>query len=227
MNKKILLGSIIAVVILVLVSFTGVVGHQTTTNTFARASPLFSVRSKRAIDEASRDLTCNYVGKGREIALLLPKRESRNVLIQKVIDIISKRDDKELNRLIELVKNKLFYIKSFNENERAKIINIFHHIRNNSQVLTNNDNALNVNSPLFIGLTVNGNWKVGCMFRLALGFSFIIALILVINLWSRWESLIGEAPITFKIVMKVLEITWYIWEQMLSPTSMPTCGCFP
>ena len=48
MNKKILIGSIIAVVILVLVSFTGVVGYQTTkSSTIARASPLFKVRTNR------------------------------------------------------------------------------------------------------------------------------------------------------------------------------------
>ena len=61
MRKKLLLGSIIAVVILILVSFTGVVGYQTTkSSTIARASPLFSVRSKRAIDEEIKDLTCDY-----------------------------------------------------------------------------------------------------------------------------------------------------------------------
>ena len=59
MNNKILIGSIIAVVILVLVSFTGVVGYQTTKfSTIAKASPLFSVRTQRAIDKESRGLTC-------------------------------------------------------------------------------------------------------------------------------------------------------------------------
>ena len=58
MNKKILIGSIIAVVILVLVSFTGVVGYQTTkSSTISKASPLFSVRSKRAIYEESEALS--------------------------------------------------------------------------------------------------------------------------------------------------------------------------
>jgi len=66
MNKKILIGSIIAVVILVLVSFTGVVGYQTTkSSTIAKASPLFTVRSSRAIDEESEDLSCDYIGKGK------------------------------------------------------------------------------------------------------------------------------------------------------------------
>ncbi len=57
MNKKILIGSIIAVAILILVSFTGVVGYQTTkSSTIAKASPLFTVRSSRAIDEESEDI---------------------------------------------------------------------------------------------------------------------------------------------------------------------------
>ena len=56
MNKKILIGNIIAVAILVLVSFTGVIGYQTTkSSTIARASPLFAVRSNRAIDEERKD----------------------------------------------------------------------------------------------------------------------------------------------------------------------------
>ena len=55
MEYRILLGSIIAVVILVLVSFTGVVGYQTTkSSVIAKASPLFSIRSKRAIGQEQR-----------------------------------------------------------------------------------------------------------------------------------------------------------------------------
>jgi len=57
MNNKILIGSIIAVAVLVLVSFTGVVGYQTTkSSTIAKASPLFTVRSSRAIDGESKDI---------------------------------------------------------------------------------------------------------------------------------------------------------------------------
>ena len=74
MNKKILIGCIIAVVILILVSFTGVVGYQTTKSSdVARTSPLFSIRSTRAIDKESKDLTCDYVGKGVENSLSIPR----------------------------------------------------------------------------------------------------------------------------------------------------------
>ena len=110
MNKKILIGSIIAVVILVLVSFTGVVGYQTTqSSTIAKASPLFTVRSSRAIDEESRDLNCDYVGKGEESVLSIPKRDSKTASFQKFIDRISKMDDETFHRLIQFTRENSDY----------------------------------------------------------------------------------------------------------------------
>ncbi len=103
MNKKILLGSIIAVVILVLVSFTGVVGYQTTkSTTIARASPLFTVRSSRAIDEESKDIACDYVGKGGKNTIWLPNRGNKREQIKKIIDIIKKMDDKAFRLFIQI-----------------------------------------------------------------------------------------------------------------------------
>ena len=101
MKNKILIGSIISVVILVLVSFTGVVGYQTTKpSTISRASPLFSIRSKRAIDRDRKDLICDYVGKGEESVLSVPKRNDRVELLQQVIDSINKMDDKTLGLVV-------------------------------------------------------------------------------------------------------------------------------
>ncbi len=106
MNKKILIVSIIAVVILVMVSFTGVVGYQTTkSSTIARASPLFTVRSTRAIDEESEDLSCDYVGKGEESDLSIPKRDNINALLQKVMNRIRKMNYNEMKRLNDNIIN--------------------------------------------------------------------------------------------------------------------------
>ena len=111
MNKKILLGSSLgAVAILILVSFTGVVGYQTTkSSTIAKASPLFTVRSSRAIDKESKDLTCDYVGKGEESVLSIPKRDGRIALVQKFIDRISKMDDETFHRLIQFIRENSDY----------------------------------------------------------------------------------------------------------------------
>ncbi|MCK4416421.1 MAG: hypothetical protein KAU84_04635 [Thermoplasmatales archaeon] len=105
MNKKILMGSILAVVILILVSFTGVVGYQTTkSSTIDRASPLFTVRSSRAIDEDSEDFTCDYFGKGEDAGIPIPKRSTTNALIGKIFQRISKMDENEINKLIVTLK---------------------------------------------------------------------------------------------------------------------------
>ena len=105
MNKKILIGSIIVVVILILVSFTGVVGHRTTSSTIAKASPLFAVRSNRAIGEQSKVLTCNYIRKGN--TLPFPKRDNRAVMVQKVVDSIRNMDDKSFEKFIAYIINNL------------------------------------------------------------------------------------------------------------------------
>jgi len=138
MNKKILIGSIIAVVILVLVSFTGVVGYQTTSTTIARASPLFSIRTQRAIGEESKDLTCDYVGKGEEIKIQLQAQNNRIELIQKVIDRISKMDDKTLNRFINFVISRFQQSSEFKDANVDEIINSFYLIINNPDALKNN-----------------------------------------------------------------------------------------
>ena len=120
MNKKILIGSLVAVVIIILVSFTGVVGYQTTkSSNIARASPLFAVRSSRAIDEESKGLICDYVGKGEEISISVPTFNSRNTQMQKVIDRISQMDGKEFNHFKNLIIDKLPRINAIKESDIA------------------------------------------------------------------------------------------------------------
>ena len=132
MNKKILIGSIIAVAILVLVSFTGVVGYQTTkSSTIANASPLFTVRSRRAIDEENKDIACDYVGMEEENILSFPKRDNRTVALQQVIEIISKMNDVTFNRFLDLIIKHLHKIDDFQEYHKEDIILYFNLLRNN------------------------------------------------------------------------------------------------
>ncbi len=135
MNKKILIGSIIAVVILVLVSFTSVVGFQTTkSSTIARASPLFSVRSSRAIDEESKDLTCDYVGKGEGITIPLPMRDIRNKFLQKFIDIISKMDDRTFNKFINSVIERIYQSNKVGKDITLEQLQLLYHLKYTPEV---------------------------------------------------------------------------------------------
>ena len=133
MNNKILIGSIIAVVILVLVSFTGVVGYQSVKSTSAINSPLFYVRSSRAIDEESKDIASDYVGKGEESVLSIPKRDGRTALGQKFIDRISEMDDETSKQLITFLINYGQKDKRLNDVKPDKIREAFYLLRNSDK----------------------------------------------------------------------------------------------
>ena len=69
MKKVLMLGVTGAVIIiLIMVSFTSVVGYRSVESE-VKASPLFHIRTSRAIDVETEDLTCDYVGKGEESIL--------------------------------------------------------------------------------------------------------------------------------------------------------------
>ncbi len=171
MNKKILLGSIIAVVILVLVSFTGVVGYQTTkSSTIARASPLFSIRSKRAIDEESKDLTSDYVGKGEESVLSIPRLDTRRALL---IDRISRMDDKSYNMLLAQTINYLTIRNQLKDKNIGKIITSIHYLRNNPEqikeylIIPSRENG-NRNIVEWQDYTLYGEWMPRCLIEFIL-----------------------------------------------------------
>jgi hypothetical protein len=106
MNKKILIGVIIAITILIGVSFTSVVGYRSV-ESGVNASPLFNIRTNRAIDEEWEDLNCAYVGKGDVVNLLIPNRDDEKEKIRKIIEIIQKMDEESFNKLKDLNDNKL------------------------------------------------------------------------------------------------------------------------
>ncbi len=136
MNKKILWGSIIAVVILVLVSFTGVVGYQTTkSSTIAKASPLFTIRSNRALDKASKDLTCDYVGKGEESVLSIPKRDDRTASQQKFNYMIGKMDNRTFNKFINSVIKRIYQCNKVGKDVTLEQLQLLYHLKNPTKVL--------------------------------------------------------------------------------------------
>jgi len=100
MNKKILIGSIIAVAILIGVSFTSVVGYRSVASD-VKLSPLFNIRTSRAIDEESEELSCEYVGKGEEILLSIPKRDSYGFLINRALHRLKEIDKDTLVKVLE------------------------------------------------------------------------------------------------------------------------------
>ena len=117
-------------------SFTGVVSYPTTkSSTIARASPLFTIRTQRVIDEESKDLTCDYVGMGEESILSIPKRVDRTALVQKFIDIISKMDYISFNRFVDFLIN--CQGKMIKEENIPEMINVFYQLKINPDEIKN------------------------------------------------------------------------------------------
>jgi hypothetical protein len=75
MKLKILIGSILAVAILISVSFVSVVGYQSVKTNDKYFSPLFSIRTQRAAQEVNeKGFTTNYLGKGEKLSILFPEK---------------------------------------------------------------------------------------------------------------------------------------------------------
>ena len=65
MKIKIIIGSIFAAALIILVSLISVVGHQSLqTNEHESYSPLFAVRTQRAIQKISTSTVSDFLGKG-------------------------------------------------------------------------------------------------------------------------------------------------------------------
>jgi len=178
MKKKILTLSLVAVAILILVSFTGVVGYQTTkSSTIATASPLFTVRSSRAIDEESKDFTCDYVGKGEENEVLFPLRDRELSFIYLAIKKLDKMD-------VEMIKsrfqqNNLLYLEKLIGNENLnELMDSLYQIRKNPKEIINNLNDW-LDNPMIQPFTI---------YR-PLYLLIILFFMLVIGLWIPFMSL--------------------------------------
>jgi len=128
MNKKILITCIIAICILIGVSFTSVVGYRSVASE-VKASPLFNIRSSRAIDEESEGLSCEYVGRGED-GLSIPKRDGRILLIHKITSEISEMDDTTFDRFLDLVINRLELEGTFDDEKINGLISFLEQIRN-------------------------------------------------------------------------------------------------
>jgi len=144
MDKKLLIcGSAIAVVVLVLASLSPVVGYNSVKSSVIN-SPLFNIRIKRAINEESNDLACNYFGKGKACTLSIPKRNNQIETALKVIDSIAKMDDETFEKFIVLLIRHVQKDNRFNDIKSGEIREALYLIRNNDKSI-----------PLFQAITKN------------------------------------------------------------------------
>jgi hypothetical protein len=150
MNNKILIGSIIAVSLLIGVSFTSVVGYKSVESD-VKISPLFNIRSSRAVDKENDGLTTDYVGKGEESVLSIPGREGKTVLIQKFIENIRMMDEQKFDNFIDIIKKEIVKNDKLRDNDIPKLISVVNSFRDgNFQIIYVNQIPFELTvNPLF------------------------------------------------------------------------------
>ena len=104
MNKKILIGSIGAVIIIVLAGFTSVVGVQTNENSVKLTSPLFGVRTQSAIRSNDDVLTTvDYVGEGSTFLASSLTCNLERIRLNNVIKKIRNMDDETYMQFVNKI----------------------------------------------------------------------------------------------------------------------------
>ncbi len=202
MNKKILIGSIIAICILIGVSFTSVVGYRTV-DSDVKASPLSNIRSSRAIDGESEDFSCEYVGKGEENTIILPSPDGSKTLIREFTDIITKMDDKVFTIFLTNIIKRFNYKGKISDENRREIILSLQYIKKNPEGLTEYLKNIN-NEPEDKCLlkpqdyTLYENWKPRCLIEFMvevldriLSTALALVLLIVTLFMDCFETLMG------------------------------------
>jgi hypothetical protein len=165
MRKKIAAVSVLMVAILVLVSFSSVVGYQSTKNSF-RDSPLFSIRANRA-NMIQGAIKSNYLRANFDSDIFIPKRDNRINLVKELIDKIIEMDDETYNDFFSIVKNKF---------QNEQITEIFKCIRENRKSNNLNMNIEGISESLATANCFTVNLK--CKLNYVLGM-LLVALIVV------------------------------------------------
>ena len=104
-NKLLTIGSITAVVVLILAGLSPVVGFDSVRSSKIN-SPLFNLRTQRAIDKGQNIQTCTYLGIGRTTDILFPTRDNNSMMTWKIINSISTMSEEEFDKFICLVTYK-------------------------------------------------------------------------------------------------------------------------
>jgi len=135
MKKKILIISIIAIAILIGVSFNSVVGNQSFKSISSINSPLFVIRNNKAIDVENEDFICNYFGKYKKINISIPKLDNRLKWVQKFSDIFQEMENYEFKRFVNFLFN--YQGKRISKKDIPEIINLLYQLKINSNEIIN------------------------------------------------------------------------------------------
>jgi len=156
MNKKILLGCIGTIVIIMLASFSSVIGGQTKNLSGMENSPLFHIRTLRTTEKSNGDaINTGYIGKEKSITLSFSTHSNTQLFFQKAIESLTKLDEASFNNFLETAVNKLQESKMVIKEDVPRLKELFHFLRENPDEVKNYPLVERKNEQLEL-------WTSGC-----------------------------------------------------------------
>lgn len=167
MKIKLLLGSIGTVVILILVSFTNVVGLQSQSSESVINSPLFEYRTKKAINDTISIYHYQYITMNNILTIPLSAPDQRVQFVLRFVQSIVQMDDTTFNELLTYSITYLNKDNKIRQTNIAEIITGLKNIRRNPEYIIHQianqtcaiDNNCNTNQQY----TIDAEWIPGCL----------------------------------------------------------------
>lgn len=178
-KKPLIVVSILAVVLLVLGSLSNVVGYQSVKLT-VNDSPLFQTRTQRATNQEQNILTSQYLGMGRGNQLQFLSRDNKVEQLRKVVDIISKMDEKTFARFTKLCIQGVRQDKSFRDANLNDIVKALYVLKTNRETIINSLIDKNIRDITSSGLNTICHWFLGCIPYYIITLPFVILLMLIL-----------------------------------------------
>ncbi len=123
-KKKIYIGSFGVAILILMASFSMVIGEQINKETTAN-SPLFAFRIQNTINGEQKSVTSYYLGKGKECKISVISKDIKMDLLQKIIEKINKMTDGQLAELAFII-----YSKKIVKENTQQILLLLHQLKN-------------------------------------------------------------------------------------------------
>ena len=106
MKKKIVVGSIAVILLILGVSFTSSVGISIVKSD-STCSPLFEIRRKGITDEKNQEFEREYIGKQKTTTIPLPSINDTSEFLEKYVQILNRMDETTYERFLDLFSYQL------------------------------------------------------------------------------------------------------------------------
>ena len=180
MNKKILIGCIITVSILIGVSFTSVVGYESV-DLDVNASPLFNIRASKILKRDNRELICRYIGKKNDINIFIPDKNNEIARIQKFIKIIQTMSNELYKQLVNFAILQIQKNDDYKEIKSVDIINELNTFRNYQEFIISNKSSISDINTFRFDFIPTICWFPGCAIVGLISFIFLIIIFATID----------------------------------------------